>query len=135
MQWLLELETDKDPITTCRLMNIFRRKGVNILTLSLVAGTASVSLRAVVETAESEVAHLFNFLRRTEGVQYVTCYRHEPPNGSVTAEVDPKRLTSAVGALAEHDSSRIIHTSKPGSDESGIISAKTSAPIETITVN
>ena len=62
MQWLLELETERDPISTCRLMNIFRRKGVNIVTLSLKAGPAEFSMKALVETAESEVAHLFNFL-------------------------------------------------------------------------
>lgn len=77
MQWLLTLETDGDPITTCRLMNIFRRKGVKIVTLSMSAGVTSTSLMAVVETAEGDVEHLFNFLRRTEGVEHVTYYRHE----------------------------------------------------------
>ena len=40
MKWLLELETEKDPISICRLMNIFRRKGVNIVTLSGVRSNA-----------------------------------------------------------------------------------------------
>ncbi|PYV03807.1 MAG: hypothetical protein DMG26_08755, partial [Acidobacteria bacterium] len=77
MQWLLQLETEKDPISICRLMNIFRRKSVSIVALSLEAGPAEFSMKALVETAESEVAHIFNFLRRTEGVRHVTCYRHE----------------------------------------------------------
>lgn len=78
MKWLAALETDKDPITTCRLMNIFRRKGMKILTLALVAKPDGYSLMALLETAEGAVEHLFNFLRRTEGVEHVTCYRHEP---------------------------------------------------------
>ncbi len=77
MQWLLTLETDGDPITSCRIMNIFRRKGVKIVTLSMSAGTSSTSVMAVVETAEGEVEHMFNFLRSTGGVEHVTCYRHE----------------------------------------------------------
>src|SRR5437773_7061755 len=79
MQWLLELETERDPISTCRLMNIFRRKGVNIVTLSLEAGAAEFSMKALVETAESEVTHIFNFLRRTEAWRTLTCFRDEPP--------------------------------------------------------
>ena len=27
MQWLITLETEQDLIVTCRLMNVFRRKG------------------------------------------------------------------------------------------------------------
>ena len=78
MQWLIALETEKDPIPTCRLMNIFRRKGVKIVTLTLAARPAGFSLMAVVETAEAEVEHIFNFVRCTGGVQHVTYYRHEP---------------------------------------------------------
>src|SRR6266571_932920 len=78
MQWLLALETEDDPIPACRLLNIFRRKSVKIGTLTLAAGIGGYSLLALVETAESEVEHLFNFLRRTEGVRHVTCYRPEP---------------------------------------------------------
>ncbi len=77
MQWLVALETDNDPISTCRLMNIFRRKRVRIMTLALAAVPTGLSLMVVVETPEAEVEHIFNFLRRTEGVQHVTCYRHE----------------------------------------------------------
>jgi hypothetical protein len=77
MQWLLALETENDPIPACRLMNIFRRKGVKLEALTLDSEPGGYSLLAVVETAESEVEHLFNFLRRTEGVRHVTCYRPE----------------------------------------------------------
>ncbi len=78
MQWLLALETENDPIPACRLLNIFRRKGVRIDTLTLAARPAAYSLVALVETPETEINHIFNFLRRTEGVLQVSCYRHEP---------------------------------------------------------
>src|SRR5881275_2524717 len=120
MQWLLELETERDPISTCRLMNIFRRKGVNIVTLSLKAGPAEFSMKALVETAESEVAHIFNFLRRTEGVRHVTCYRDErPANVSVTAKGSSQGMTSRAARLPEYDSSLIIHTSRATNGGSG----------------
>src|SRR5437773_1615199 len=136
MQWLLELETEKDPISTCRLMNIFRRKGVSIVALSLEAGPAEFSMKALVETAESEVAHIFNFLRRTEGVRHVTCYRHEPAAGaSVTGKGDSLGMTSQAARLPEYDSSLIIHTSRATNGESGVIHVKRRAPVETMTVN
>ena len=74
MQWLLALETDDDPISICRLMNVFRRKGVNLVTLSLAARARGFSVMALVETSETEVEHLFNFLRQSAGVEHVTCY-------------------------------------------------------------
>ena len=74
MQWLLALETDGDPISICRLMNVFRRKSVNLVTLSLAASATGFSVMALVETSETEVEHLFNFLRCSAGVEHVTCY-------------------------------------------------------------
>src|SRR5436309_6592375 len=136
MQWLLELETEKDPISICRLMNIFRRKGVSIVALSLEAGAAEFSMKALVETAESEVTHIFNFLRRTEGVRHVTCYRHESAaNVSVTAKGGSEGITSRVARLPEYDSSLIIHTSRATNGGSGTINVKRRAPVETMTVN
>jgi len=78
MQWLLTLESDRDPIVLCRLMNIFRRKGLEIETMALAAKPETYSLMAVVESPESDVDHVFNFLRRTDGVVGVTFYQHEP---------------------------------------------------------
>ncbi len=78
MQWLMALETNGDPITSCRLMNIFRRKGVTIISLGMGAQPNGFSVIAVVETPETQVEHIFNFLRRVEGVEHVTYYRHEP---------------------------------------------------------
>ena len=122
MQWLLELETERDPISTCRLMNIFRRKGVSVLRLELESRPASYAMMALVETRESEVAHVFHFLRRTEGVREVTCYRHEPSTG-----------VSGDGAwrTAKLDSSRIIHTSRAMDAQNRTIGARSNEPIET----
>ena len=78
MQWLLTLESDRDPIVLCGLMNIFRRKGLEIQTMALAAKPESYSLMAVVESPASDVDHVFNFLRRTDGVLGVTFYQHEP---------------------------------------------------------
>ena len=113
MQWLLQLETERDPISTCRLMNIFRRKGVSVLRLELESGPASLSILALVETKESDVPHLFHFLRRTEGVREVTCYRHEA-GGSLTAGADGHRngVAGTPGKLVVGEPSSIIHTSK-----------------------
>ena len=88
MQWLMALETNSDPISTCRLMNIFRRKGVGVVTLTLAARPEGFSLMALVETPEADVEHLFNFLRRTEGVDHVTYYRHEPSGNASFVFID-----------------------------------------------
>ena len=78
MQWLLTLESDRDPIVLCGLMNIFRRKGLVIETMAVAAKPETYSLMAVVESPASDVDHIFNFLRRTDGVVGVTFYQHEP---------------------------------------------------------
>lgn len=78
MKWLTALKTDNDPITICRLMNGFRRKGTSIINLTLTAADDGFTLLALVETGADEVEHLRNFLRRTEGVTKVACYPHEP---------------------------------------------------------
>ncbi len=81
MQWLIELETNADPISACRLMNIFRRKGLKLEALALGMsqrlGGFGFSLLALVDFMESELGHVFNYLRRTEGVEGVKCYRHD----------------------------------------------------------
>jgi hypothetical protein len=72
MRWLLALETDNDPIPACRLMNVFRRKSVQVVTLALAAEPAGFSLLAVVESRESDVEHVFHFLRSVGGVRRVS---------------------------------------------------------------
>ncbi|MGH9352148.1 MAG: hypothetical protein ACRD2G_08320, partial [Terriglobia bacterium] len=67
-----------DIIVACRLMNIFRRKGVRLLTLSMVEAPDGFCIMAMVEAPESEWEHHYHFIRRTEGVRHVTWYRDEP---------------------------------------------------------
>jgi len=103
MQWLITLETEHDLIAVSRVMNIFRRKGLTLATLALAARPLGFSLMAVVESADGEVDHIFNFLRRTEGVQHVTCYRHEPSQDAsfvfIDADVDNSRVGQALEAF------------------------------------
>src|SRR5208282_5078815 len=105
MQWLLTLETNNDMISVCRLMNIFRRKSIKITTLSMTSRPAGFSLMGVVESGEADIDYLFNFLRRTEGVQHVTCYRHESfPNASfvfIDSEEDNSGVTRVLEAFPE----------------------------------
>ena len=105
MQWLLTLETNNDMISICRLMNIFRRKSLKITTLTMTARPSGFSLMSVVDSAEPDLDYLFNFLRRTEGVQHVTCYRHEPfPNASfvfIDSEEDNSGVTRVLEAFPE----------------------------------
>ncbi len=73
MKWLVRLEIDDDPIVPCRLMNVFRRKGLKIVTLTMSAGPPFTVL-ALVDTPESDIDHLFHILRQTGGVRHVTYY-------------------------------------------------------------
>lgn len=128
MRWLLALETEKDPIATCRLMNIFRRKGVGILKLELASAETGFALSALVETRDSDVPHLFHFLRRTEGVREVTCYRHEP-------STEANGNGSPAWTAANRDSSCIIHTSRAMGPQNGIVGARSNAPVESVSVS
>jgi len=105
MQWLLTLETNNDMISVCRVMNIFRRKSLKITTLAMTARPAGFSLMGVVDSSEADVDYLFNFLRRTEGVQHVTCYRHESfPNASfvlIDSQEDNSGVTQVLRAFPE----------------------------------
>jgi len=101
MQWLLTLETDNDMISICRLMNIFRRKSLTIGTLAMTSRTAGFSLMGVVESPEADVDYLFNFLRRTEGVQHVTCYRHESSPSASFVFIDSDEDNSGVAQVLE----------------------------------
>jgi acetolactate synthase regulatory subunit len=105
MQWLLTLETNSDMISLCRLMNIFRRKSLEITTLAMTARPSGFSVMGVLDSSEADVDYLFNFLRRTEGVQHVTCYRHESfPNASfvfIDSEEDNSGVAQALKAFPE----------------------------------
>ena len=77
MQWLITLETEHDMIVTCRLMNVFRRKGVKISTLALATRPHGFSMMAVLDSSASDIDHLFNFLRGMEGIERVSYYQHQ----------------------------------------------------------
>jgi acetolactate synthase regulatory subunit len=101
MQWLVTLEIDNDLISACRLMSIFRRKGLKIATLAMAGRPAGFSLMAVVDSPEAEVDHIFNLLRRTEGVQHVTYYRHETTQNAPFVFIDADADTSRVVRIIE----------------------------------
>ncbi len=99
MQWLITLETEQDLIVTCRLMNVFRRKGLKVVTLALATRPEGSSMVAVLESPESDVDHIFNFLRRMEGVQRVTYYRHEISERAAFVFVDADADSSRVADI------------------------------------
>jgi hypothetical protein len=101
MQWLMALETNDDPISGCRLMNILRRKAVGIVTLTMAARPAGCSFVALLETPEAEVEHIFNLLRRTEGVYNVTYYRHEPWGDASFVFIDAGDNSSSVARFLQ----------------------------------
>ena len=113
MQWLLTLESDRDPIVICRLMNIFRRKGLSIETLTLTAKPESFSCITVVDTPGTDIDHIFNFLRSTEGVFRVACYRYEPSSAAsyvfVESNANPESVNRILEALP---GSKIIFASQ-----------------------
>ena len=105
MQWLITLESEQDLILTCRLMNVFRRKGLRIVTLAMATRPNGFSMVAVLESPEADVEHIFNFLRRMEGVQRVTYYRHEPSENAafifIDAEADSPRAADILKTFPE----------------------------------
>ena len=113
MRWLVALETNDDPISTCRLVNIFRRKATKIVTLAMAARPAGFSVVALVETPEAEVEHIFNFLRRTEGVRHVTYYRHEPAGDASFVFIDSDvNSSSASRFLQTFPESKLVFASQ-----------------------
>ena len=99
MQWLITLETEQDLIVTCRLLNVFRRKGLKIATWAMAARSSGFSMMAVVESPETDAEHIFNFLRRMEGVQHATYYRHETSADASFIFIDANADTPRVADL------------------------------------
>ena len=77
MPWLISLDMESDPIALCRLTDIFRRKGINLVALAATSGPGTLSLMTVVECPEDRMTHMFHFLRKTPDICRVTYYRHE----------------------------------------------------------
>jgi acetolactate synthase regulatory subunit len=101
MKWLISLETNSDPITACRLMNIFRRKGLKLVTLAMSAQPAGYTLMVLLETPEGEAEHIFNYLRTTPGVEHVESYRHEASADAAFLFVDGPADASSVTRILE----------------------------------
>jgi hypothetical protein len=103
MQWLITLETEQDLIVTCRLMNVFRRKGLKITTLAMASRPNGFSMMAMLDSPESDIDHLFNFLRRMEGVERVTYYQHQTSADAsfvfVDAEADNVRVAEVLNTF------------------------------------
>ena len=137
MQWLVTLETEHDMIAVCRLMNIFRRKGMKIATFALATRPVGFSIMAVVETAESAVEHIFNFLRRTEGVQHVSCYRHTLAANASYVLIDAGPRSANVARILETFSkSKLIFASHgkylleiPAESQPGVLADSADAEI------
>ena len=99
MQWLITLETEQDLIVTCRLMNVFRRKGLKITTLAMAARPNGFSMMAVLNSPESDIDHLYNFLRGMEGVERVSYYQHQISADASFVFIDADADTSRVAEV------------------------------------
>jgi acetolactate synthase regulatory subunit len=112
MQWLITLETENDLIVTCRLMNVFRRKGLKIVTLAMAARPHCFSMMAVLDSPEADIDHLFNFLRGMEGVEHVSYYQHQTSTDASFVFLDADADTSRVAeVLKTFPGSKLIFAS------------------------
>ncbi len=97
---------------TCRLMNVFRRKGMKITTLAMATRPHCFSMMAVLDSPESAIDHLFNFLRGMEGVERVSYYQHQASADASFVFIDADADTSRVGdVLKAFPGSRLIFAS------------------------
>ncbi|MGH9447066.1 MAG: hypothetical protein ACRD3O_15230 [Terriglobia bacterium] len=94
MKWLFTIDTENDLIVFCRLMNIFRRKSVNVSRMSMAALSGTYRVLALLEGRGDEVEHIFHFVRRTEGVNQVAYYGE-----SGTGEVSFVLVNGEAGSL------------------------------------
>jgi hypothetical protein len=109
MRWLLTLETDSDPISACRLVNVFRRKSVKLVTLALASEPAGYLLVAVVDSLQADVGHVYNFVRGMGGVRSVSYYRHEPGDEPAFAFIDAEAGSSSQARFVEaYPSARLV---------------------------
>lgn len=113
MQWLITLETEQDMIVTCRLINVFRRKGMKISTLAMATRPHCFSMMAVLDSAESDIDHLYNFLRGMEGVERVSYYQHQISAEASFVFIDADADTSRVAeVLKTFPRSKLIFASQ-----------------------
>ncbi len=105
MQWLITLDTENDLIVTCRLMNVFRRKGLKIATLAMAARPQGFSMMAALDSPEADIDHLFHYLRGMEGVEHVSYYQHHTSADAsfvfVDAGADAARVTEVMNSFPQ----------------------------------
>lgn len=112
MQWLITLETEQDMIVTCRLMNVFRRKGMKISTLTIATRPHCFSMMAVLDASAPDMDHLFNFLRGMEGVERVSYYQHQVSADASFVFIDADADTARVAeALKTFPGSKLVFAS------------------------
>jgi hypothetical protein len=112
MQWLITLETEQDLIVTCRLINVFRRKGLKIASLAMATRPFGFSMMAVLESPESDIEHLFHFLRGIEGVERVSYYQHQTTTAASFVFIDADADTSrAAEVLNTFPGSKLVFAS------------------------
>jgi acetolactate synthase regulatory subunit len=112
MRWLITLETEQDLIVTCRLMNVFRRKGMKITTLAMASRPQSFSMMAVLDSPEADIDHLYNFLRAMQGVERVSYYQHQTSADAAFIFIDADADTSRVAdVLKTFPGSKLIFAS------------------------
>ncbi|MGH9356453.1 MAG: hypothetical protein ACRD10_10015 [Terriglobia bacterium] len=94
MKWIFAIEAENDLIVICRLMNALRRKALAPSSFAMSRSAEQYAVTLMAELPESEVEHYFNFFRRTEGVQHVTYYRHnpEPPASFIYVDMEAPAL-------------------------------------------
>jgi len=112
MEWLVALEADNNPIVLGRLLNAFRRKGVEIRTLTLGTRTSELSLMALVESAEENVEHILQFIRVMVGVREVACYRHEPSGKASYIFLETDDHSKVAKILVDFPLSKLVFASQ-----------------------
>lgn len=90
MRYLLTIDAQDDLIVVCRLLNVLRRKGLRLQTLTMALTSEGYGLTVLLETPDAELDHLYHFLRRSEGVRHVAYYRQssDEPASFVLVEGD-----------------------------------------------
>lgn len=110
MRYLLTIDVKDDLIVVCRLLNVLRRKGVRLETLTMALTGEGYGLTALLNTPDAELDHLYHFLRRTEGVEHVAYYRPSSEGG----EESSKEPASFVLVEGDADAQRRIQAELPG---------------------
>lgn len=84
MRVLFTIDAESDLIAFGRLVNTFRRKGIGLDRMTLASASEAFRIVVLFEAPEAEIEHIFNFVRRTEGVRRVGYHRPGGPEDSVS---------------------------------------------------